>query len=105
MRRNCIRLRGVKRRSCAEHLRMDRRCERNLERRSGNESAADTHDALAGLLFPDGLQFHANWRKNGHMQNSQKIFGKILGRIQFYSDTAKAQIEDARAAGALLAKN
>jgi hypothetical protein len=76
-----------------------------MQGRSGNEGTSDTKAALADLLLPHGLQVYTNRGKNRHVQNGEKIFGKILGRIELYRNAAKAEIEHAGAPSTLFAKN
>jgi hypothetical protein len=89
MRGNCIKARRLSLRSTGFFLERE---SKELLRSSGDEGASDTEGALAGLLLPNGLQIHANGRKNRHVQNGQKIFRKILGRIKLYRNAAKAEI-------------
>ena len=77
MQRNCIRTEGL-RREVQSFVEDWSSFQRNLQRSSGNEGASDSKTALSGVLFPHGLQIDADGRKNGHVQNGEKILRQIL---------------------------
>ena len=76
-----------------------------MNKKSGDEGTAYTIGALLGLLRPNWLQADAHGRKNRHVQDRKDIFGKLFGNIHFDSHAAETEIDDARAAGVVLAEH
>ena len=69
---------------------------------SRDEVAAKTEGAFGGAPGPDWAEIDANGRKNRHMENCQKALREFLLLLKLEGDAAKAKVEDAGAAAALV---
>lgn len=65
--------------------------------------AAKAERPFRSSAGPYRPQVDADGREDGDMENCQDAFGEIFRLLELKSDTAKPEIEDASAAGALVA--